>query len=267
LFPIGDVENIRAVRPYVTYGLISLNVLVFFYMLSLGGSLFFSNSCDVTAFVFKFGVIPNELYNGENYTQFRCPVQEGQFVRFQTVDITSPIPTWGTTFTSMFVHGGWLHIIGNMLYLWVFGDNIEARFGHLKFLLFYLAAGLAAVWAQVIINTNSEIPMVGASGAVAGVLGAYLVLFPFNRINTVVIFFLLTIVQLPAIFVLGIWFVLQLFSGIGSLGVLEGGVAYWAHIGGFVLGMLVAALYKVVRREPILQPSRRHRNPWDRFPD
>ncbi|MBM3926317.1 MAG: rhomboid family intramembrane serine protease [SAR202 cluster bacterium] len=266
MFPIGDLENIRTTRPYVTYGLIGLNLLVFFYMLSLGGSVLFSDSCDVTAFVSKFGVIPSELFNGENYTQFRCPVQEGRFTRFEAVDIASPIPTWGTAFTSMFVHGGWLHIIGNMLYLWVFGDNIEARFGHLKFLLFYLAAGLAAVWAQVIINTNSEIPMVGASGAVAGVLGAYLVLFPQNRINTVVIFFLITVIQLPALFVLGFWFILQLFSGIGSLGVLEGGVAYWAHIGGFVLGMLVAVIYRLIRREPILQTPRRRRNPWDRFP-
>jgi membrane associated rhomboid family serine protease len=264
LLPIGDIDYQRRSRPYVTYAFIGLNVLVFLYELSLGGSLFFSNSIDVTQFFYKWGAIPQELFKGDELE--RIGIRIGQIPDLRTIplDVASPVPTWATAFSSMFIHGGWLHLMGNMLYLWVFADNIEDRFGHLKFLLFYLGAGLAAVWTQVILNSDSTVPMVGASGAISGVTGAYLLLFPFNRIKTVVIFYFIAVISVPAVILLGFWFVLQLFQGVGSIGALGGGVAYWAHVGGFLMGLLAAALYKLVRREPLW--PRRPRNPWDRFP-
>lgn len=143
---------------------------------------------------------------------------------------------------SMFMHGGWLHIISNLWFLWIFGDNIEAKLGHIKYLIFYLATGLFAAFAQYILMSNSTIPTLGASGAIAGVLGAYLVLYPKHKIDTLIIAFggFMQKVQLPASFMLGYWFVIQLFSGIGSLGFMEsGGVAWWAHIGGFAAGFLL----------------------------
>jgi len=148
-------------------------------------------------------------------------------------------------FTSMFLHGGLLHIAGNMLYLWVFGNNVEDRMGRAPFLAFYLAAGVAAVYAQAATDADSVIPMIGASGAIAGVLGAYLVLFPHARVVTLVpLFYFLQVAELPAILVLGFWFVLQAFQGVGSLGSDVGGVAWFAHIGGFVFGALVALLFR-----------------------
>jgi membrane associated rhomboid family serine protease len=160
---------------------------------------------------------------------------------------------------SMFLHGGWLHIGGNMLFLWIFGNNVEDRMGSLGYLAFYLLGGLAAAALQVALAAGSTIPSVGASGAIAAVLGAYLVLFPRARVLTVVFFFLITIIELPAVAVLGFWFVLQLFSGIGQLGSeVNSGVAYAAHVGGFVFGVLVAlALFRRRgRREPIPIPYR-----------
>ena len=267
MIPIGDPGVSRSTTPYVTYGLIGINAVVFLYELTLGGSLFFSNSIDVTKFFFRWGLIPQELTKGIDFQSLPFLSQGGGTI---FLDIDSPIPTWGTAFTSMFIHGGWIHLLGNMLYLWVFGDNIEDRFGHLKFLLFYLGAGLAAVWTQVAFDLDSQTPMIGASGAISGVTGAYLVLFPFGRIRTLIIFLFILVVELPAIAVLGFWFILQLFQGVGSLGPgIEGGVAYWAHVGGFAMGMLVALLYKLIRREPLLPPRPDRlwgRNPWDRFP-
>jgi membrane associated rhomboid family serine protease len=141
----------------------------------------------------------------------------------------------------MFLHGGWMHVIGNMLYLWIFGDNVEDRLGHVGYLFFYLASGAVAAIAQVIINPNSSVPMLGASGAIAGVMGAYFVLYPRSRVLTAIFLFIfIDLVEIPAIFFLGIWFVMQLLSGVGSLGVSNaaaGGTAFFAHIGGFVVGV------------------------------
>ena len=260
MLPIGDIDVYRRSIPYVTYGLIGLNALVFLYELSLGGSLFFTGSGAVTEFFYQLGVIPYELTSGEEL-QGRTLFREGQFpdIRVVTIELSSPIPTWGTAFSSMFIHGGWLHLIGNMLYLWVFGGNIEDRFGRLKFLLFYLGAGLAAVWTQVAFNADSQAPMIGASGAVSGVTGAYLLLFPYNRIRTLIIFLFIMTIELPAITLLGFWFILQLFQGVGSLGPgAGGGVAHWAHVGGFLMGIGVVVLYKLIRRER-LWPRRQRR--------
>ena len=146
-----------------------------------------------------------------------------------------------------------MHFGVNMLFLWVFGDNVEDRFGHLRYLLFYLAAGLAAVWLQIAIDTTSTVPTIGASGAIAGVLGAYLLLFPYSRIRTAVVFFFITIIRIPAFLLLGFWFLLQFFGGLGSLGPSSqtGGVAYWAHIGGFLLGIAVVIIYKLATSRSI----------------
>jgi membrane associated rhomboid family serine protease len=153
---------------------------------------------------------------------------------------------WLSVFVAMFLHGSWLHIGGNMLFLWVFGNNVEDKIGVIRYLLFYLLSGIAASVAQILIDPNSVIPNLGASGAIAGVLGAYLVMFPRRRVYTLIIFFFITAVYLPAFVVLGAWFVLQIFSGVGSLSSrigTGGGVAFFAHIGGFVFGAIIALLF------------------------
>jgi membrane associated rhomboid family serine protease len=157
--------------------------------------------------------------------------------------LANPFAASLTLFTSMFMHAGWAHLLGNMLYLWIFGDNVEDRFGHVKFLIFYLICGLAATFGQLIFNTGSTIPNLGASGAIAGVLGAYIVLFPQGKINVMQG---QRAIQVPALIVIGFWFVLQFFSGIGSLANTAdtGGVAYMAHIGGFLAGILLTLLFR-----------------------
>lgn len=247
MIPISDTGAVRTGRPDVNIFLIAVNALVFLYMLFLGG-------LDRDIFFFKYGLIPAELAKGVEFTRLGGPLGP---------DISSPIPTWGTVFTSMFVHGGFLHFIGNMLFLWVFGDNIEARLGHVKYLLFYLGVGIAAAWAQVATDMDSQVPMVGASGAISGVLGAYLLLYPYNRVTTLVMFFFITVIRVPALFLLGFWFILQLFNGLGSLGPTSSGagVAYMAHVGGFAAGLLFMAGYKLLLREPIWP-----RRPWGRSP-
>lgn len=213
MFPIGD-DNIRGVRPIiVNLILIAINVIVFIYQATM-------NPQAAQAFVNQWGVIPAEILRGEGII---------------------------TLLTSMFMHGGWLHLIGNMLFLWVFGDNIEVVLGHFGYLLFYLAGGLAASFAHILLTPDSTIPSVGASGAISAVLGAYIVFFPGNRIRTIVFFFFITITYVPALIFLGIWFLTQLFNGVASIGVQTaqtGGVAFWAHVGGFVFGLLVGFLMK-----------------------
>ncbi|MEE9199485.1 MAG: rhomboid family intramembrane serine protease, partial [Dehalococcoidia bacterium] len=156
-----------------------------------------------------------------------------------------PPTVWLTLLTTMFIHGGWMHLLGNMLFLWVFGDNVEDRLGRVKYLLFYIITGLFASAAQLLVNFNSGIPAIGASGAIAGVLGAYFLLFPTSQIRTVIFFFLITIISLPAYLLIGIWILLQFFSAVaGSLGgTFAGGVAYWAHVGGFAAGFLIIAAF------------------------
>ena len=236
MLPISDPDLARRRRPVVNVGLMALNILVFLYEFVLIG--------DQTRFVYTYGLIPAELTSGEDFTVLctsslpllSCPP------RLQ-VDIGTPGPTWITLFASMFMHGGLLHIGSNMLYLWVFGDNIEDKLGHIPYLIFYLSAGLAAAGAQVMVDTQSQVPMVGASGAIAGVLGAYLVLHPRSRIRTLIFVYFIMVIRIPAVLLLGFWFFLQFFSGLGSLGAQGGGVAYWAHIGGFAMGVAVIGVY------------------------
>src|SRR5258708_17299326 len=169
------------------------------------------------------------------------------------------LPSLFSALVSMFLHGGWLHLGGNMLYLWIFGDNIEDRLGHFRYLVFYLACGFAATLAHAIVNPGSRLPSIGASGAIAGVLGAYILLFPRVRVTTLIpVFIFIMVREVPAIFVLGIWFVFQLFVGVSSLGVSPeqaGGVAYFAHIGGFVAGK---SLFRFIGGPPHTPPRARY---------
>jgi membrane associated rhomboid family serine protease len=209
-------DNPSTSAPVVTGGLISLNVLVFLYQLSLA----VGGSPDVAggAFVAEFGLVPCRLTD-------TCRA---------AADLPAPILT---IFTSMFIHGNLVHIGGNMLYLWIFGHNVEDTLGHVRFLLFYLASGVGAAFAQTAVGPTSAVPMVGASGAVSGVLGAYLLLFPRTNVVTLVIFgFFWRIVRIPAMVVLGFWILVQVLNGLGSFGE-SGGVAFFAHIGGFAAGM------------------------------
>lgn len=236
MIPLSDPHIARRTFPYVTIALLAVNVLVFLYQFTLG-------ELESFQFIYKFGVVPAELTGLPELT--KVPVQLDQ--RIMVLDLASPIPTWATIFTSMFMHGGFLHIIGNMVFLWVFGDNVEDRLGHVRYLVFYLAAGVAAALAQVWVSQDSYTPMVGASGAIAGVLGAYLVLYPSSRVNTLIWFGIVTVIPMPAVVLIGIWAVLQLFSGLGSLGpeTAGGGVAYFAHLGGFAVGIAVALLVRL----------------------
>jgi membrane associated rhomboid family serine protease len=209
-FPLKD-ENPTVNKPIITVSLIILNCLVFLYSWAKSGQGF-------QIFVYQFGLIPYELVHLTELTP----------------DFAAPVLL--TPFTSMFLHGGFMHLGGNMLFLWIFGNNIEDNLGPMKFLLFYFASGMAAVVLFVIFSPNSDVPMVGASGAIAGVLGAYLVLFPRARILTLMwIFFFIRIVRLPASFMLGFWFIYQLFMSLASGGG-GGGVAWLAHVGGFAFG-------------------------------
>jgi len=217
MFPIGDDRVEGGPPPLVTVGLVALNVLAFLYELNQ------PTEGALQSFIQAWGVVPHE------YTAAR------------DLPPAIPLPFWTTLITSMFLHGGWMHLGGNMLYLWIFGDNLEKVMGNVKFLLFYLACGIAAGLAHIAFSGASNVPTVGASGAISGVLGGYLVMFPNNRVRV------LTrggVVALPAIAVLGFWILIQLINGIGSLGVNAetGGVAYMAHIGGFVAGIVLVKL-------------------------
>jgi membrane associated rhomboid family serine protease len=208
MLPIGDDNSGRRSTPIVTYALIAINVLVFLLELSAGD-----------AFINEWAFVPTRFLN-------------------------NPILESTTIFSAMFMHASWLHLGGNMLYLWIFGDNVEDNFGPVKFIIFYLLSGIGATLLQLFFSMNSSIPNLGASGAIAGVLGAYLIMFPRGRVNVLVGRF---ITQMNALIVIGFWFVLQLFSGVGSLDPAvadAGGVAYMAHVGGFVAGFLLSFIFR-----------------------
>jgi len=216
MFPIGDDNSARRTVPLVTYALIALNALFFFVELSSGD-----------AFIMKWAFIPSRF-------------------------TANPVDDSVTLFTSMFMHAGWVHLGGNMLYLWIFGDNVEDRFGHTKFTIFYVLCGLAATFAQLAFSLGSDIPNLGASGAIAGVLGAYILMFPQGKVSVLQG---QVVTQVPALIVIGLWIVLQFFSGVGSIAdsAETGGVAYMAHIGGFLAGFVLALL---LRGNSTPQPKR-----------
>jgi len=215
MLPIGDDNSARRTVPLVTYALIALNVLFFF--VELGGG---------NAFIEKWAFVPSRF-------------------------LANPFGDFLTLFTSMFMHGGWVHLGSNMLYLWIFGDNVEDRFGHIKFTIFYLLCGLAATFAQLAFSIGSIVPNLGASGAIAGVLGAYILMFPKGKVSVLMG---RGVIPMPALVVIGLWIVLQFFSGIGSIANTAdtGGVAYMAHIGGFIAGFVLAFLFGGKRGAPAL---------------
>lgn len=224
MIPLRDAHPSRSV-PLVTLALIVLNCVVFFYELALPPA-------GLRQLVFTFGMVPAKVA--------ALPTNPDVSLGDATVPFL----------TSMFLHGGWLHLIGNMWFLWIFGDNVEDYLGHLRFLLFYLLCGLAAAVAHLVFNWNSTIPTLGASGAIAGVLGAYLLLFPGARILTLVPVFFIWLIELPAYVILLYWFALQLLQGTASLAQSPagGGVAWWAHVGGFVTGLVLVKVVAPRRR-------------------
>jgi membrane associated rhomboid family serine protease len=243
MFPLSD-DNPRNSTPVVTLALIVACALVFLWEVSL------SSKAEELA-TYSLGLVPARLFH-----EARLPA--GAF----------DLPAWLTIFTSMFIHGGWLHLGGNMLYLWIFGDNVEDAMGHGRFLVFYLLCGTAAALTQTWIDPHSTVPMVGASGAIAGVLGAYILLFPRATVRTLVFLgFFVTIVHVPALIVLGIWFVLQL-SSAAMAAPDQPGVAFWAHVGGFTCGLVLTPFLR--RREiGLFNPPRNSafrregvRGPW-----
>lgn len=210
LYPIGDTQVEGGHRPIATYTLIVINVLIFMYEVSLGQRL--------NGFLLEYGTIPTEIVRGEDLF---------------------------TLVTNMFLHGGWMHLIGNMLFLWIFGDNIEAKIGTPRFVIFYLLGGIVASLLHVVFNTSSNIPGVGASGAIAALMGAYLIMFPKSKIKMIVLIFFRTF-EVPALLFLGLWFGQQFLAGLGSMTQTAdtAGVAWWAHIGGFVFGVAGGFLFR-----------------------
>ena len=229
MFPIHD-ENERGRGPaFVSLAFIAINVAVFVLLQGAGSTL------EGFEFTYGFSAVPYEITNGVDLTTPQPITVDGQAT--EVPQYPGPNPIWLTLITSMFMHGGWLHLGGNMLFLWIFGDNVEHRIGHLNFLFFYLILGVVASLAQILVSADSVIPTLGASGAISGILGAYLVLFPGNRVLVILLRFPIWV---PAIVAIGMWAVLQVISGIASLGTAgeAGGVAYMAHIGGFFAGVV-----------------------------
>jgi len=239
MFPVGDDNSDRRITPVVNYVLIALNIIVF---------LFFQGLDATNAFTMAFVTVPEEILTGHDVVTQETSVTDpmtGQMYSVPGLGVT-PISVYVTLLTSMFMHAGFAHIGGNMLYLWIFGDNIENRIGHGRYLLFYLICGVVASLAQVAVvvlgGGDTQLPSLGASGAIAGVLGAYLALFPGRRVKVIFMYFLQ---EMPALIVIGLWFVYQLVLGLGMLGGAGGGVAYGAHIGGFIAGFLLIRLFVI----------------------
>jgi membrane associated rhomboid family serine protease len=244
VFPISDDNPRLHVAPYVNVTLIGICVVVFVFQVSLGergGEQAILSLGMIPARLFGYGELPPDLII---------------------------VPAWATIFTSMFMHGGWLHLGGNMLYLWIFGDNLEDSMGHVRYLIFYLLCGTAAALSQGLIDPASEVPMVGASGAISGVLGGYVLLHPGATVRVFIFLgFFFTVAHIPALIVLGVWFLMQLLS-VFSASVGEPGVAFWAHIGGFLAGLALVSFFKR-RNIPIMERPRhrpfemeRRRGPW-----
>jgi membrane associated rhomboid family serine protease len=216
IMPIGDDDSGRRLTPILTVALIVINVVVFLIELAQG---------NIEGFFNTWSVIPVE------------------YAQQADLPPTHPGPFWTTLFSSMFMHGGWMHLFGNMLFLWIFGDNVEDAMGRVKYLVFYLLCGVVAALAQILIDADSQIPSLGASGAISGVLAAYLVLYPRQRVRVLL---MRSIVYMPAFAVIGMWVVLQFLNGLGQLAQTEqtGGVAYAAHIGGFVAGLVLVWVFR-----------------------
>ena len=238
MIPIGDDDSDRIRIPFVNYLFIAVNILVFIVYQKMGSNI---------DFTYSYSTVPAEIMNGHDIVTAPVWVQDpvgGGQVQIPGLGIT-PIPVLLTLITSMFMHGGLVHLGGNMLYLWVFGDNLEDRMGHLRYFFFYLICGVIAslthVFTDYLFGENHLIPSLGASGAISGVMGGYLLLFPTRRVT---VFFIFTFLRVPAFIVLGAWIVLQVANGMGYLGGSEAsGIAYAAHIGGFIAGLLLVKMF------------------------
>lgn len=231
MFPIRD-DNPQILTPYATWALVGLNVAAWVWVQSLGGQPGLGES------ICTLGLIPGELLG-------RLPAGVGVLVGPGLRCVTADAGHWTTVLTHMFLHGGWMHLLGNMWFLWIFGNNVEDAMGHVRFVVFYLLCGIAAAALQIAADPAAGIPMVGASGAIGGVMGAYVVLYP--RVNVHMLFwfgFYVTTFAIPAFWMLGYWFAVQMIGGFSSLGAQGGGVAFWAHIGGFGAGALLVFLFR-----------------------
>ena len=245
MFPYRD-DNPTILTPFSTIALIVLNVVAWGVVQGMGSEPLLSQS------VCQLGLIPGELLHR---VPLGTPVAVGPGVDC----VLGGTASWYTPLSSMFLHGGWLHLLGNMWFLWVFGNNVEDSMGHGRFVVFYVLCGLAAAAAQILVNPGSTIPMVGASGAISGVMGAYIVLYPRVKVHMLVFLFIfITRITVPAWMMLGYWFLLQVLGGLPMLANESGGVAFWAHTGGFITGMLVIWLFRdpelVARRLRAVSP-------------
>ncbi len=248
LFPIADDNQDRRTTPVVNYVLIALNLLVFVFLQGLGSN---------DKFTYAYSTVPAEIISGRDIASRPVVVENFTGQRREMPGLQpTPIPVYLTLLTSMFMHGGIAHIFGNMLFLWIFGDNIEDRLGHVRYLIFYLVCGVLAGLAHVFTtaalasgDSSLLVPSLGASGAISGVLGGYLLLFPTKRVMVIISWF---VTAVPAFIAIGLWFVFQLISGLGVLGSgsQTGGVAYGAHIGGFVAGLLLIKVFEIGKKPP-----------------
>jgi membrane associated rhomboid family serine protease len=234
MFPIGDDNSDRTITPVVNYAFIGLNIIVFVLLQGLGGN---------DAFTYAFSLVPKEITSGIDLSG--AQIVRDSFGNTGEVKLyPTPLPVYFNFLSSMFMHGGFAHLFGNMLFLWIFGDNLENLLGHVRYAIFYIICGLAAAVAQIILGPDSIIPMLGASGAISGVLGGYILLFPQRQVRAIIFNFLTTV---PAFVAIGIWIVYQLILGYmtdpGS-----GGVAYAAHIGGFVAGLALIKVFAMGRQ-------------------
>ena len=240
MFPIGDDNSDRTITPIVNYTIIGLNILVFVLFQGFGGN---------DAFTYAFALVPREITSGVDLSGVQIIHDSlGHVGRIQLYP--SPFPVYFNFLTSMFMHGGFAHIFGNMLFLWIFGDNIENLLGHIRYAIFYLICGFAAALAQVVMAPDSVIPMLGASGAISGVLGGYILMFPQRQVRAIIFNFFTTV---PAYVAIGIWIVYQLILGYMSSAE-EGGVAYTAHIGGFIAGIALVKVF-AIGRNPAVRSS------------
>ncbi len=235
MFPIGDDDSDRTITPYTNYAIIAVNILVFVFLQQIGNN---------DHFTYAFSLVPKEIMTGIDLT---TPQIIHDTISGQTAEIpnyATPLPVYFNFLSSMFMHGGFSHIFGNMLFLWVFGDNIENRLGHVRYGIFYLVCGFAAAAAQIALGPDSVIPMLGASGAISGVLGGYLLLFPKRQVRAIIFNFFTTV---PAYVALGLWIGYQIVVGyLTPSG--TGGVAYAAHIGGFIAGLALIKLFAIGRK-------------------
>ena len=241
MFPIGDDNSDRVITPYVNYILIAINVLVFVFLQGLGGR---------DSFTYAFSLVPKEILTGVDITGAQV-IQDslGNVAKIQ--HYATPLPVYFNFLSSMFMHGSFMHLFGNMLFLWIFGDNIENLIGHVRYLIFYLVCGFAAALGQFIMDTDSIIPMLGASGAISGVLGGYMLLFPTRRVRALIFNVFTTV---PAYIALGLWIGLQLLdSYMTPAG--QGGVAYAAHFGGFIAGLVLIKIFAIGTRAQNISPG------------